>query len=126
MLLHRLRLADVPYASFRGAGTGRRAGDADAPGGLAALGRVREAWTAQWTPATDVALVEQVVLGDTLAQVAARVLDGRLAAARSTGDAADVLLEAVVTDCPATVARALDACDRFAAADDDLPSLTRP
>ena len=47
---------------------------------------------AQWTPATDVALVEKIVLGDTLEQVSARVLDERLEAAHGAGDAADVLL----------------------------------
>ena len=128
VFLHRLRLAEIPYASFFGAGRLRRAppgpGDQE-PGGIAALSRIRETWTAQWTPATDVALVEKVVLGDRLEDVATRVLDERLAAARDTGAAADVLLEAVVADCPATVGRALDACDRFAAVDDDLPSLAR-
>jgi hypothetical protein len=128
VFLHRLRVADVPYASFYGAGRMRRSpprpGD-DEPGGLAALARIRETWTAQWTPATDVALVEKVVLGDSLEEVTTRVLDGRLGAARDTGAAADVLLEAVVAACPRTVARALAACDRFAAHDDDLPSLAR-
>ena len=128
VFLHRLRIAEVPYASFYGAGRMRRApprpGD-DEPGGIAALARIRETWTAQWTPATDVTLVEKVVLGDSLEEVTARLLDQQLAAARDTGAAADVLLEAVVAACPATVTRALDACDRFAAHDDDLPSLAR-
>ncbi|MCB9575126.1 MAG: hypothetical protein H6709_23875 [Kofleriaceae bacterium] len=128
VFLHRLRLADVPYATFRGAGRDRGAargrGDDDA-GGLDALSRVREGWTAQWTPATDVALVEKVVLGDGLEEVASRLLLDRLAAARGTGEAADVLLEAVVAGCPAVVARALAACDAAAAHDDDLPSLAR-
>src|SRR5688572_9600709 len=44
IFLHRLRVADIPYASFMGAGRGR---DDDA-GGLSALGRIREAWSAQW------------------------------------------------------------------------------
>jgi len=128
VFLHRLRIAEVPYASFFGAGRMRNAppGDADVePGGIAALSRIRETWTAQWTPATDVTLVEKVVLGDRLEDVATRLLDRRLVAARDTGDAADVLLEAVVAACPDTVGRALEACDRFAAVDDDLPSLAR-
>ncbi len=120
VFLHRLRLADVPYASFVGAG--RQEGEA---GGLDALTRVREQWIAQWTPATDVTLVEQVVLGDSLADVATRVLDRALGEAHTTGAAADVLLEAVVAACPATITRALAACDAFAAVDDDLPSLGR-
>ncbi len=84
-----------------------------------------EAWEAQWTPSTDVALVEKIVLGDTLSQVVARALEERLAGARCTGDAASVLLEAVVASSAQTVGTALAACDRFAAEDDDLPSLAR-
>jgi Family of unknown function (DUF5682) len=123
VFLHRLRIADVPYASFLGAGRGARADDGDT--GLARLGRVREAWTAQWTPATDVALVEQVVLGSSLAEVSARILGRRLAAAPTTGEAAEVLLDAVIARCPDVVARALAACDARAAVDDDVPSLAR-
>ncbi len=123
VFLHRLRVADVPYASFRGVGRDRR--EATGAGGLDALTRVREGWTAQWTPATDVALVEKVVLGDSLHDVAAHVLGARLAAARGAGEAADVLLEAVVAGCAAVVDRALAACDDAAAHDDDLPSLAR-
>jgi hypothetical protein len=121
VFLHRLRVADVPYAAFTGAGARRD----DDPGGLAALGRVREGWTAQWTPATDVALVEKVVLGSSLEEVCGRLLDQRLAAARTTGEAADVLLEAVVAACPRVIGPALSACDAAAAHDDDLPSLAR-
>ncbi|HTJ41740.1 MAG TPA: DUF5682 family protein [Kofleriaceae bacterium] len=117
VFLHRLRIADVPYASWLGAGR-----DAD---GLAVLTRIREAWTAQWTPATDVALVEQIVLGSSLEEVAGRILDRRLADARTTGACAEVLLDAVITRCEATTARALAACDDRAAVDDDVPSLAR-
>lgn len=124
VFLHRLRLADVPYASFVGAGRQRRDTEVQA-GGLDALTRVREHWMAQWTPATDVALVEQVVLGDSLGDVATRVLDRALQDAHATGAAADVLLEAVVAACPVMITRALAVCDGFAAHDDDLPSLAR-
>jgi hypothetical protein len=131
VFLHRLRVARVPYASFVGQHAGHGGGghggggDREAAGGYAALLRVSEAWEARWTPATDVALIESIVLGSSLAEVAARVLGDRLAAATSTGAAAEVLLEAVVTGLAATVGAALEACDRFAASDDDLPSLAR-
>lgn len=121
VFLHRLRIADIPYATYRGA-TARRSGD-DEAGGLAALTRVREEWQAQWTPATEVALVERIVLGDDLAQVCRRVLAERLTAATTTAAAAAVLLESVVGSIPETVSTALPACDRLAASDDDLPSL---
>jgi hypothetical protein len=127
VLLHRLRIAEVPYAGFqgtRGAGAGGTQ-DAEEAGGHAALARVREVWEAQWTPSTDVALVERIVDGDSLQQVCERRLATRLDAATSTGATADVLMEAVVTGAPQVMARALTACDRLAATDDDLPSLAR-
>lgn len=125
IFLHRLRVADVPYAVFAGTTTAARRGrDAgDDPGGVAALSRSREAWHAQWTPATDVALVERIVLGETLEQVCRRILSERLGEAKRTVDAASVLLESVVASIPETASTALDACDALAATDDDLPSL---
>ncbi len=130
VFLHRLRVAEIPYASYLGKQLGKRGSRSrgapqETAGEVDALTRVSEAWEAQWTPSTDVALVEKIVLGDTLEQVVARALEERLAAARSTGEAAGVLLEAVVASSAQTVGTALAACDRFAAEDDDLPSLAR-
>lgn len=122
IFLHRLRIAEVPYATWAGASSGVRAAK-DEAGGHAALSRVREAWEAQWTPATDVALVERIALGDSLEAVATKVLEKQLAEATTTGAAAGALLESVVTACPQTTASALAACERLASADDDLPSL---
>ncbi|MCC6557561.1 MAG: hypothetical protein IT372_31805 [Polyangiaceae bacterium] len=126
VLLHRLRIADVPYAAYLGTQRGAaRRKDAEAADAQAFLTQVSEAWEAQWTPSTDVALVERIVLGDTLEEVATRALEARLDAAAGAGDAADVLLHAVIASCPRTVSAALRACDRLAADDDDLPSLAR-
>jgi hypothetical protein len=121
VFLHRLRVAGIPYATL--AGTGQQKAVPQEAGGYAALTRVRESWQAQWTPSTDVALVEKIVLGDTLEAVTTRVLQERLAAATATAGAAEVLLESVITGCPQTVAAALRACDAHAATDSDLPSL---
>lgn len=131
IFLHRLRVADIPYATYLGTGTiagrGRRttssAGATDEAGGFAALSRVKEAWHAQWTPATDVALVERIVHGETLVDVCERLLTARLDEARTTAEAAAVLLEAVVANASRTAISALVACDRLASTDDDLPSL---
>lgn len=124
VFLHRLRVARIPYATFAGTTVARGAAREE-PGGIAALSRAREGWQAQWTPATDVALVERIVLGETLAQVCQRLLAAALAEATTTASAADVLLESVVAAAPETVSTALAACDRLAAVDDDLPSLAR-
>ena len=128
IFLHRLRVADVPYAAYRGtqsAGVRGGAAPVEEPGGYAALSRRKEAWQAQWTPSTDVALVERIVFGETLEQVCQRILSARLGEAKTTAGAADVLLESVVASAPETVSTALAACDRLAADDDDLPSLAR-
>lgn len=123
IFLHRLRVAGVPYANFVGAAR-TKPGEAQA-GGIAALTRVSEGWQAQWTPSTDIALVEKIVLGENLTAVCRRVLEDKLSAARSTGDAADVLLESVVAGVPATLAAAMQACEARASADDDVFSLAR-
>ncbi|WP_437688185.1 DUF5682 family protein [Sorangium sp. So ce176] len=130
VLLHRLRIAKIPYAAYAGT---RRSGVAARRRGPAAqevpadelLGQLSETWEAQWTPATDVALVEKIVLGDTLEQVATRLLEEDLAACHTTGEAADVLLNGVLASSARAVAAALRACDEFAAGDSDLPSLAR-
>jgi hypothetical protein len=118
--LHRLRVADVPYATHRSTQRG-----ADQAGGIAALTRVRESWEAQWTPATDIALVEAITRGETIAEVASRILARQLEEARSTGEVADVLAEAVVTRSAPVVAAALAECEARSSLDDDLPSLAR-
>jgi hypothetical protein len=126
VFLHRLRAAGVSYASYDGRKLGAPRGTPpEEPGGADALERIVERWEARWTPSTEVALVEKIVFGDTLEQVATRVLAEQLADAHATGRAAEVLLEAVVTSCAKTVAEALAACERLAPGDDDLPSLAR-
>lgn len=127
VFLHRLRVADVPYASYRGSQATAlqgRSSDEEA-GGVAALSRVREHWTAQWTPSTDVALVERIVYGDTLLQVTERRLAEALAQTIGAAAAANVLMEAVVTAAPQVVPEALAATERLAAVDDDVLSLAR-
>jgi hypothetical protein len=129
IFLHRLRIGGIPYASLeaaRSTSAGAGTGGQDAGGtGAAILSRLRETWEAQWTPATDAALVQAIVHGSTLEEVAADALDAALVAATSSGAAAQIALEAVVASCSRTAAQALDACERLAADDLDLPSLAR-
>lgn len=125
VFLHRLRIAGIPYANFVGTprSAGRR-GPLEAPGGYAALGRAAEVWEARWTPATDMALVEQIIIGNTFEQVATIFLGEQLDSANTTGEVAEVLLEAVVAEAPSIITEALAACDSVASTDDDLPSLS--
>jgi hypothetical protein len=126
VFLHRLRIGGIPYATFQGTrGPAVGTPQGEAAGGYAALARAREVWEAQWTPATDVSLVERIVCGNSLADVATRTLEESLQSASSTGEAAEVLVESVIAGCPQTLSSALRACDTFAATDDDLPSLAR-
>ena len=127
VFLHRLRVADVPYATYRGsqAVAMRGATPDDEVGGIEALSRVREHWTAQWTPSTDVALVERIIYGDTLVQVTERRLAEQLASATGAANAAHVLMEAVVTAAPEVMPEALAATERLAAIDEDVRSLAR-
>src|SRR5262249_38377524 len=123
--LHRLRVAGVPYAGFKRtqALRAQKVTAKQDAGSTDALTRTNEVWEVQWTPSTDVALVERIVLGDTIEEVAGRVLRDKLDDARATGEAAEVLIEAVVAASAPTVTAALDACERLAAADEDVPSL---
>lgn len=127
--LHRLRVADVPYANYRGSQAIARQGgmpqDGDEAGGIAALARVREHWTAQWTPSTDVALVERIIYGDSLLQVCERRLSEALLAATGAAGASHVLMEAVVCNAPQVIPEALMATERLAALDENVQSLAR-
>lgn len=128
IFLHRLRIAEIPYANFTGREKfipNQSEAELEDAGGHAALARGREAWEAQWTPATDVALVEKIVLGESLVAVAERLLGQAVLKASTTGEAAHLLMESVVASAPNTIAAALSRCDLLASSDDDLYSLAR-
>jgi len=81
IFLHRLRAADIPFAQLQSEGPG-----------AAILSRVREKWSTQWTPATEVALVEKIVHGQTIAQVCETKLRKALTEAKSVGVASQILM----------------------------------
>jgi hypothetical protein len=125
VLLHRLRVAEVPYAVFLGSqqvSTRARAGS-EVPGGFGALSRVREHWECQWTPATDIALIERIVFGERLLQVCERRIGQRLEEVLRADDASGLLVDAVLTAASEATARALAALERSSASDEALDSL---
>ncbi len=125
VFLHRLRVAEVPYAVFLGSqqvSTRARAGTEEA-GAFGALSRVREHWETQWTPATDLALIERIVFGERLVQVCERRVGLALDSVTRAGDASRLLVDAVLTEATEGTARALDALERSSALDEDLDSL---
>ncbi|HLQ60724.1 MAG TPA: DUF5682 family protein, partial [Candidatus Acidoferrales bacterium] len=71
VFLHRLGVAGIPFAQELEGGLGGR-GRAAQGGPLEQLGRVREKWELQWSPATDAQLVERTVWGTSLVEVCDR------------------------------------------------------
>lgn len=127
LFLHRLRVADVPYASYAGSQsvlTRGRAAD-DEAGGYGALSRVREHWEVQWTPATEVALAERVIWGERFAEVCERRINEAIGTAAHAADATRLLVDAVLTEATQATARALDAAERLASLDEDVASLAQ-
>jgi hypothetical protein len=127
LFLHRLRVADVPYAGYAGSQSVlTRAKQAeDEAGGYGALSRVREHWQVQWTPATEVALAERVIYGESFAEVCERKLNESIQDAKHAADATRLLVDAVLTEALKATARALDAAERLSSSDDDVDSLSQ-
>ncbi len=127
LFLHRLRVSDVPYASYAGSQSvvSRGPDSDDEAGGYAALNRSREHWELQWTPATEVALAERVIYGERFDQVCQRRLSEAIGGASHAADATRLLIDAVLTDCSGAIASALDAAERLSSLDDDVASLAQ-
>lgn len=127
LFLHRLRVAEVPYAAYAGSQSvvskGKQADDE--AGGYAALTRVREHWEVQWTPATEVALAERVIYGETFAEVCERKLNEALHETKHAADATRLLVDAVLTEAMKATARSLDAAEKLSSTDDDVSSLSQ-
>lgn len=101
--LHRLRASKIPYAT------------------LLEPGRLREKWRLQWSPATDGALIQRILLGESIRQVCERSIRDALAATTSTATAADLHLQSLAAN--VSIPEALDRCLELAATDADLYSL---
>jgi hypothetical protein len=127
LFLHRLRVADVPYASYAGSQSvvSKAKQKEDEAGGYGALTRVREHWQVQWTPATEVALAERVIYGESFGEVCERKLNETLQSAKHAADATMLLVDAVLTEAMKATARALDAAERLSSTDEDVESLSQ-
>ncbi len=115
IFLHRLRICQIPFAENKE--TVASAYDY--------LASVREKWQTQWTPAVDANLVEKSMLGNSLLEVCARALSGKLKAAQNAQEAAEILLEITICDVKQLLQNALDVCDFLSVEDDDFLSLAR-
>jgi hypothetical protein len=126
LFLHRLRVADVPYASYAGSqSASAKAKEGEEAGGYGALTRMREHWQVQWTPATEVALAERVIYGESFAEVCERKLNEALQDTKHASDATRLLVDAVLTEAMKATARSLDAAERLSSTDDDIESLSQ-
>lgn len=125
LFLHRLRVADVPYAGYAGSQSvvSKAKQAEDEAGGYGALTRVREHWQVQWTPATEVALAERVIYGESFAEVCERRLNETIQEAKHAADATRLLVDAVLTEALKATARSLDAAERLSSTDEDVDSL---
>jgi hypothetical protein len=127
LFLHRLRAGEVPYASYAGSQSvvSKAKQKDDEAGGYGALSRVREHWEVQWTPATEVALAERVIYGESFAEVCERKLNEAIQEAKHAADATRLLVDAVLTEALKATARALDAAERLSSTDEDVGSLSQ-
>lgn len=90
--LHRLAVLEVGFG---------------APAAREQKGTSREKWKVQWTPECEVRLAERSLLADSIEGAAALHLAERLAAAKDTGEATEVVLRAVDCELASALAVAL-------------------
>jgi hypothetical protein len=139
IFLHRLAALDVPYGHLR-RGFKAPAPRPGRPGSLLRriqrqgtsefdsmrlLSQLREEWALQWSPATDISLIEKSILGNSLADVCRRLYRERLDGAKNVGQASDVLLKIVLAGLTALYDDALAVCERISAHDEDLTAQAR-
>ncbi|HLN64857.1 MAG TPA: DUF5682 family protein, partial [Symbiobacteriaceae bacterium] len=121
VFLHRLMLAEIPFA--RPMGTGLSGTLASTP--LEQLSAVLENWEVQWSPATDGHLVERTARGSTFAEVCGRVLQDRLAGVTRIDEGSGVLLQMALCDLTDAFPAALERCESLAADSVSFPALAR-
>jgi hypothetical protein len=123
VFLHRLGAIGVPYARELASGLGGQL----ARGPLERLGRARERWELQWTPATEARLVERTAWGSTLTECCGRLLRERLSGAERIDAGTETLLQMALCDLTAssTFTAALARCEELAADSGSFPALAR-
>src|SRR5579885_637968 len=128
VFLHRLQVAGVPFATLARSGraefqqsTGRHTQGVSADNlNFDHLRNMMEIWEVQWTPHTDIRLIELSIEGDRIRDVCARLLRRELAAAQDIGAITKLLLRAVLANIPELYNRILRRCDEAVAEGSDL------
>jgi hypothetical protein len=123
--LHQLETLEISYATlgtFGDLAKGKMA--IDQPPELSQqLAAPREKWKLQWTPYTDMRLIELNVLGDSLQHCCERYLRQELDKAQTVLAASQVLLKAVLCGLDGLLAESLQRLDLVSSFDDDFNGL---
>ncbi|MGM1021897.1 MAG: DUF5682 family protein [Bacillota bacterium] len=77
-LLHRLKVLDIPFAQFRSVGQEQSTW--------------AEHWVVQWSPETEIQVVESTLLGETVEVAAAYVMQQKLDACQTIAEASQLIL----------------------------------
>jgi hypothetical protein len=128
VFLHRLQVAGVPFATLSRSGRAEfQASSSRHTQGVSAdnlnfdhLRNMMEIWEVQWTPHTDIRLIELSIEGDRIRDVCARLLRRELDAAQDIGAITKILLRAVLANIPELYNRILRRCDEAVAEGSDL------
>ncbi len=128
VFLHRLQVAGVPFATlsrsgraeFQQAASRHQQGISADNLNFDHLRNMMEIWEVQWTPHTDIRLIELSIEGDRLRDVCARLLRRELSAAQDISAITKMLLRAVLANIPELYARILRRCDEAVAEGSDL------
>ncbi|MBN8246067.1 MAG: hypothetical protein J0L84_01340 [Verrucomicrobia bacterium] len=107
--LHRLEVLEVPFARKQAV---RQDG-----------ANWAERWALQWTPEAEIAVVEAVLLGETLELAVAFRLKQRLEACTSIADAARIIRQACECGLPGSMELARQTLQRLASDSSDFPAL---
>ncbi len=132
IFLHRLQVASVPFATLKRSGRAEFQQGSPYTQGVGTdnlnfehLQNMMEIWQVQWTPHTDIRLIELSIEGDRLRDVCLRLLRRELGAAQDIGSVTKVLLRAVLANMPELYQRILWRCDEAVAEGSDLLALAQ-
>lgn len=127
IFLHRLQVAGVSYGTLKRSGRAEFQQGSRYGHGVGAddlnfdhLRNMMEIWEVQWTPHTDIRLIELSIEGDRLRDVCLRLLRRELNAAQDISAITKVLLRAVLANLPELYNRVLRRCDEAVAEGSDL------
>ncbi|HLV97720.1 MAG TPA: DUF5682 family protein [Ktedonobacterales bacterium] len=133
VFLHRLQVAGVPFATLSRSGRAEfQHSSSRHTQGVSAdnlnfdhLRNMMEIWEVQWTPHTDIRLIELSIEGDRVRDVCARLLRRELDAAQDISAITKILLRAVLANIPELYNRILRRCDEAVAEGSDLHVLAQ-